>query len=240
MSLTALEPTKSVLVVTAHPDDVDFGIAGTIAAWRRQGTEIAYCIVTDGDAGGFDPSIPRSQIPSIRRREQVAAAKSVGVDTVEFLGYHDGSLEVSMQLRHDITAMIRRFQPERVLCQSPVRNFARIGSSHPDHLAAGEATLCAVYPDARNPFTHQDLLEQGLEAHTVLDVALMAYPDPTHYVDVTDTFEAKIEAIKQHKSQLPDPGAMREMVRGWLGAGAASAGLPEGRLAEMFFLVQTA
>lgn len=145
-----------------------------------------------------------------------------------------------MQLRHDITAMIRRFQPERVLCQSPVRNFARIGSSHPDHLAAGEATLCAVYPDARNPFTHQDLLEQGLEAHTVLDVALMACPDPTHYVDVTDTFEAKIEAIKQHKSQLPDPGAMREMVRGWLGAGAASAGLPEGRLAEMFFLVQTA
>ncbi|MCI2975087.1 MAG: PIG-L family deacetylase [Ferrimicrobium sp.] len=240
MSLTELEPAQSVLVVTAHPDDVDFGVAGTIAKWRAQGTEIAYCIVTDGDAGGFDPSIPRSEIPSIRRREQVAAAKAVGVDTVEFLGYHDGSLEVSMQLRHDITAMIRRFKPERVLCQSPIRNFARIGSSHPDHLAAGEAALCAVYPDARNPFTHQDLLEDGLEAHTVLDVALMAYPDPTHYVDVTDTFDAKIEAISQHASQLPDPSGMREMVRGWLAAGAASAGLPEGRLAEMFFLVKTA
>jgi LmbE family N-acetylglucosaminyl deacetylase len=240
MSLTELEPAQSVLVVTAHPDDVDFGIAGTIAKWRAQGTEIAYCIVTDGDAGGFDPSIPRSEIPSIRRREQVAAAKTVGVDTVEFLGYHDGSLEVSMQLRHDITAMIRRFKPERVLCQSPIRNFARIGSSHPDHLAAGEAALCAVYPDARNPFTHQDLLADGLEAHTVLDVALMAYPDPTHYVDVTDTFDAKIEAISQHASQLPDPSGMREMVRGWLAAGAASAGLPDGRLAEMFFLVKTA
>jgi len=240
MSLTELEPAQSVLVVTAHPDDVDFGIAGTIAKWRAQGTEIAYCIVTDGDAGGFDPSIPRSEIPSIRRREQVAAAKTVGVDTVEFLGYHDGSLEVSMQLRHDITAMIRRFKPERVLCQSPIRNFARIGSSHPDHLAAGGAALCAVYPDARNPFTHQDLLADGLEAHTVLDVALMAYPDPTHYVDVTDTFDAKIEAISQHASQLPDPSGMREMVRGWLAAGAASAGLPDGRLAEMFFLVKTA
>ncbi|MGC9154271.1 MAG: PIG-L deacetylase family protein [Ferrimicrobium sp.] len=240
MSLTPLEPVKSVLVITAHPDDVDFGIAGTIAAWRKQGTEIAYCIVTDGDAGGFDPSIARSEIPAIRRREQRAAAKVVGVDTVEFLGYHDGSLEVSMPLRHDITAMIRRFRPERVLCQSPTRNFARIGSSHPDHLAAGEAALCAVYPDARNPFTHRDLLEQGLEAHTVLDVALMAYPDPTHYVDVTDTFDAKLEAIEQHKSQLPDPEGMRTMVRGWLAMGAATAGLAEGRLAELFFLVKTA
>ncbi len=240
MSLALLEPAKSVLVVTAHPDDVDFGVAGTIAAWRRQGIEIAYCIVTDGDAGGFDPNIPRSEIPMIRRREQQAAAKAVGVDTVEFLGFHDGSLEVSMRLRHDIAAMIRRFQPERVLCQSPTRNFARIGSSHPDHLAAGEAALCAVYPDARNPFTHQDLLAQGLEAHTVLDVALMAYPDPTHYVDVTDTFDAKIEAIEQHKSQLPDPAGIRDMVRGWLAAGAEAAGLGDGRLAELFYLVKTA
>jgi LmbE family N-acetylglucosaminyl deacetylase len=240
MSLALLEPAKSVLVVTAHPDDVDFGVAGTIAAWRRQGTEIAYCIITDGDAGGFDPNIPRSEIPAIRRREQEAAAKAVGVDTVEFLGFHDGSLEVTMRLRHDITAMIRRFQPERVLCQSPTRNFARIGSSHPDHLAAGEATLCAVYPDARNPFTHQDLLVQGLEAHTVLDVALMAYPDPTHYVDVTDTFDAKLEAIEQHKSQLPDPVGMRDMVRGWLATAAETAGLNEGRLAELFYLVKTA
>ena len=239
MPLVPLEPAKSVLVVTAHPDDVDFGIAGTIAAWTRAGVEVAYCIITDGDAGGFDPSIPRAEIPTIRRREQVAAAKAVGVDQVEFLGYHDGSLEVSMKLRHDLTAMIRRYRPERVVSQSPVRNFNRIGSSHPDHLAAGEAALCAVYPDSRNPFTHTDLGEEGLEAHTVSEVALMAYPEPTHYVDVTQTFDRKLEAISAHSSQLPDPERARSMVRGWLSAGAETAGLPEGCLAELFFLVNT-
>jgi LmbE family N-acetylglucosaminyl deacetylase len=237
--LEALSGAPSILVITAHPDDVDFGIAGSIARWRADGTEVAYCIVTDGDAGGFDPSIPRSEIPGMRRREQVAAAKVVGVDAVEFLGYHDGSLEVSMGLRRDLSAMIRRYRPVRVVAQSPVRNFLRIGSSHPDHLAAGEAALRAVYPDSRNPFAFPELMDSGLEAHTVEEVALMAYPEPTHYVDVTDTFDRKIDAILQHESQLPDPSRTREMVRGWLAAGAAAAGLPEGHLAELFFSFRT-
>lgn len=237
--LEALSGAPSILVITAHPDDVDFGIAGSIARWRAEGAEVAYCIVTDGDAGGFDPSIPRSEIPGMRRREQVAAAKVIGVDTVEFLGYHDGSLEVSMGLRRDLSAMIRRYRPVRVVSQSPVRNFLRIGSSHPDHLAAGEAALCAVYPDSRNPFAFPELMDSGLEAHTVEEMALMAYPEPTHYVDVTDTFDRKIEAILQHVSQLPDPSRTRETVRGWLAAGAEAAGLPEGRLAELFFSFRT-
>lgn len=238
--LEALAGAPSILVITAHPDDVDFGIAGSIAKWREEGAEIAYCIVTDGDAGGFDPSIPRSEIPAMRRREQVAAAKVVGVETVEFLGYHDGSLAVSMGLRRDLTAMIRRYRPVRVVAQSPVRNFMRIGASHPDHLAAGEAALCAVYPDSRNPFAFPELLaEEGLEEHTVAEVALMAYPEPTHYVDVTATFDKKIEAILQHESQLPDPSRLRETVAGWLSAGARAVGLPEGSLAELFFSFAT-
>ncbi|MHB8189321.1 MAG: PIG-L deacetylase family protein [Ferrimicrobium sp.] len=239
MSLSLLPAAASVLVISAHPDDVDFGLAGSVAAWRNEGTEVAYCVVTDGDAGGFDPAIPRNEIPGIRREEQRAAARAVGVATVEFLGYHDGSLTVTQQLRRDLSAVIRRYRPERVVLQSPVRNFARIGASHPDHLAAGEAALQAVYPDARNPFAFPELAADGLEAHVVSDVAVVAYPEPTHYVDVTMTIDAKIAAIMSHKSQLPDPSRTEEMVRTWLRAAAEQAGLGQECFAELFFLVQT-
>src|SRR5437870_2619747 len=110
---------ERILVVTAHPDDVDFGAAGTVATWTDKGIEVAYCIVTDGDAGGFDPGVPRSDIPAIRRAEQEAAAKQVGVDDVTFLGYPDGRLEVSIELRRDIARVIRRVRPQRVVTQSP-------------------------------------------------------------------------------------------------------------------------
>ncbi len=240
MALAPLSPPPSVLVVTAHPDDVDFGLAGSVAQWTKAGTHVAYCVVTDGNAGGFDPSIPRSEIPAIRRREQRAAAERVGVDAVEFLGYVDGEVSVTPSLRRDIAAMIRRYRPHTVVTQSPVRNFARIGASHPDHLAVGEATLCAVYPDARNPFAFEELAQAGLLAHTVQQVALVAYPEPTHYVDVSATLDAKLEAICAHESQLPDPDATRESVRGWLSTAAQQAGLGEGRYAELFFVFATA
>ncbi len=239
MSLIPMQPPNSALVIAAHPDDVDFGLAGTVALWRSLGVPVAYCVITDGDAGGFDRSINRSAIPKIRRTEQLAAARAVGVETVEFLGYHDGSLTVSMDLRRDLSAMIRRYQPERVMCQSPVRNFTRIGTSHPDHLAAGEASLQAVYPDARNPFAHPELLESGLEPHTVLEVAMSAYPEPTHYVDVTEQIDAKLAAILSHESQLPDPAQTKEAVKGWLSLAAGAAGLGDGLFAELFYLVQT-
>lgn len=240
MELQPFEAPPSVLVISAHPDDVDFGLAGTVARWTAAGTEVAYCIVTDGNVGGFDPSIPRSDIPAIRRREQRAAAKVVGVETVEFLGYVDGEVTVTLGLRRDLAAVIRRFRPHTVVAQSPVRNFARIGASHPDHMAVGEAALCAVYPDARNPFTFVELAEAGLEAHTVSQVALMAYPEPTHFVDVSETLDAKLEAISCHASQLPDPEATRTFVRGWLRQGAEAAGLGDDRYAELFFVFPTA
>lgn len=227
----------TVLVVVAHPDDVDFGAAGTIARWRSEGLPVHYCIVTDGDAGGFDRSVARSEMARLRREEQRAAARTVGVDDVVFLGFPDGRLEVTMELRRAISAEIRRVRPRRVLCQSPERNWARLPASHPDHMAAGEATVRAIYPDARNPFAHPELAEAGLEPHSVEELWLMAAPGADHAVDVTDFVDRKLDALRCHRSQLPDPSATEEMVRGWLDATAQQAGLPSGHLAEAFRIV---
>lgn len=237
---SAGEIVPRVLVVTAHPDDVDFGMAGTVASWTAAGTEVAYLVVTDGDAGGFDRDISRPEMAALRRDEQRAAAKTVGVDQVEFLGYSDGRLVPSIELRRDISRAVRQFRPDRLVCQSPERTWQRIGASHPDHLAAGEAAVCAVYPDARNPFAHPELLAAGLEPHTVPELWLMAGREPDHYVDVTETAERKLAALRCHASQLPEMAAMETRVRGWLAATAAAGGLPEGRLAEAFQVVHTA
>ena len=138
--------------------------------------------------------------------------------------------------------MIRQARPERVVAQSPDRNYQRIFASHPDHLAAGEALLCAVYPDARNPFAHPELLEEdGLEPWSVREVWLMAAAgDPDRFVDVTDNFERKLEALKCHVSQHPDPDRLEPLLRGWMTANAKAAGWPEGRLAEGFYGLTTA
>jgi LmbE family N-acetylglucosaminyl deacetylase len=226
---------RRALVVTAHPDDVDFGAAGTIASWVAQGTHVTYCIITDGDAGGFDPDVPRSMIPSIRRAEQEAAGRILGVEDVRFLGYRDGELEVSQGLRRDISRVIRQVQPERMLIQSPERNWSRIPASHPDHLAAGEAAIFAIYPDARNPFAHPALLaDEGLDAWTVHDVWVMGAPDPNHVVDVTEHIDVKLAALRAHASQTSHMDDLGDRIRGWMSAAAERAGLPDGRLAEAF------
>jgi LmbE family N-acetylglucosaminyl deacetylase len=232
---------ERVLVVTAHPDDVDFGAAGTIAGWTASGVEVTYCICTDGDAGGFDPLVDRAEIPGIRRAEQQAAAKAVGVTDVRFLGYRDGALEATQDLRRDISRVIRQVRPQRMLIQSPDRNWARIGASHPDHLASGAAAIAAIYPDARNPFAHPTLLaDEGLAEWAVAETWLMAHPDANHSVDVTDRFEAKLEALGAHESQTAHMDDLEQRLRGWGGLNAEAAGLPAGRLAERFFVVATA
>lgn len=231
---------ERILVVTAHPDDVDFGAGGTVATWTDQGIEVGYCIVTDGDAGGFDPSVPRSEIPGIRRAEQQAAAHVLGVDGIDFLGYPDGRLEVSLDLRRDIARVIRKVRPQRVVVQSPQRNYDRVYASHPDHLAAGEAALCAVYPDARNEFTFTELMAEGFEPWVVPEVWIMGGPDPNVYIDTTDVVERKVKALLCHVSQLPDPDGLEERMRGWGRMIAAGGGLPEGRTAEAFRRVDTA
>jgi LmbE family N-acetylglucosaminyl deacetylase len=229
-----------ILVITAHPDDVDFGAAGSVAAWTSAGESVTYCVVTDGDAGGFDPNVPREEIPAIRRAEQTAAAAVVGVSDLVFLGYPDGRLETSLDLRRDLSRVIRQVRPERVVCQSPERLWDRIFASHPDHLAAGEAALCAVYPDARNPFAFPELAAVGLEAHTVSEVWLMASPRADTYVDITATFDKKVAALRAHASQRTDAdGELENRIRGWVADNAASAGWPEGSLAEAFYVIQT-
>lgn len=237
LQLDEAEPPARILVVSAHPDDVDFGAAGSVATWVQRGATVAYCVVTDGAAGGFDLSVSRAEMAATRQREQQAAAAAVGVDDVTFLGHPDGRLAATVELRRDLSAAIRRFRPDRVLCQSPERLWDRLGASHPDHLAAGEATVAAVYPDARNPFAHPELLTEGLQPHTVTELWLMAGRDPNRVVDVTDAVDRKLAALRSHHSQHPDPDAMEGWVRGWMRATAESAGLPEGRLAEVFQVV---
>jgi LmbE family N-acetylglucosaminyl deacetylase len=230
-------PVERALVITAHPDDVDFGAAGTVAQWTDAGVEVSYCVITDGDAGGFDPDVPRDQIGGIRRAEQQAAAKEVGVSDVVFLGYGDGRLAVTFELRRDVARVIRQARPQRVVCQSPERHMVRIPASHPDHLAAGEAALCAVYPDARNPFAYADLAD--LEAWTVIETWVMGMERVNTYVDITSSFDRKMAALHAHVSQHPNPDGLDEMVRGWNGLNAQSGGLPEGHLAEAFWVMAT-
>jgi LmbE family N-acetylglucosaminyl deacetylase len=230
-----------VLVVVAHPDDVDFASAGTVATWTAAGVEVAYCIATYGDAGGFDET-PRDQMPILREREQRAAAAAIGVEDLTFLGYPDGQLYVTHALRRDIARQIRRFRPQLILTSTPVRNFQRVAPSHPDHLAIGEATLAAVYPDARNPFAHPELLaEEGLEAWTVPEVWVSGGAEADHWVDITDVFDRKLAALRAHASQTAHLGeGLEKMLREWNGANAAAAGFPLGHLAEAYQVLPTA
>lgn len=231
---------ERALVVVAHPDDLDFGAGGTIAAWTAAGIEVSYCICTDGDAGGFDPSVPRDQIGAIRQGEQRAAGKELGVEDITFLGYPDGRLMVTVELRRDISRVIRQKRPQRLMMQSPERNWQRIGASHPDHLAAGEAAIAAVYPDARNPFAHLELAAEGHQAWTVPEVWVMTTGDQAdRWVDVTDTFDRKLAALRAHASQTAHMEDLEGMLRGWLSLNARAGGLPEGRLAEAFRVVST-
>lgn len=231
---------ERVLVIAAHPDDVDFGSAGTIATWTDAGLEVSYCIATDGDAGGFDRGVPRSAIAGIRQDEQRKAAAAVGVTDVEFLGYPDGQLVVSIPLRRDITRAIRRARPDRVVVPSPQRDLRNVYVSHPDHQATGEAALCAVYPDARNPYAHPELLAEGLEAHTVAEVWVASSNDRAdHYVDITDTFDRKIAALRAHASQTAHMTGLEERMRGWGAMQAQAAGWAQGRLAEGYLVLDT-
>src|ERR1700722_4940963 len=229
-----------ILVIAAPPDDVDFGAAGTIAQWTDAGSDVRYCIVTNGDAGGSDPSISRADMGRLRQAEQTAAAKQVGVTELTFLGYPDGRVEATLELRKDLSRVIRMVRPDRVVCPSAERNYTRIGTSHPDHRAVGSAALDAVYPDSRNQFAFPELLaEEKLEPWTVREVWISASPEPSHYVDITDTFPRKAAALRAHASQIADFDQLQERLLGMTTRLAEQGGLPEGRLAEAFLVIQT-
>ena len=230
---------ERVLVVMAHPDDVDFGCAGTVAVLTDAGVHVTYCLVTDGDAGGSDRSISRHDMAMLRRREQTEAAAQVGVTDLVFLGHGDGRVQATLQLRADISAVIRRVRPRVVISQSPERNLDRIYASHPDHLAAAEATLCAVYPDARNPFAFPELFDEDLEPWAVDEVWVTGGLSGPQSVDVTAAVDRKIAALMSHVSQHPDPQRTATMVREWMTSVAKQVGLPDGSAAETFRVVDT-
>jgi len=201
MSDLALENFQRALVIVAHPDDAEFGSAGTVAGWTASGVQVDYVICTDGAQGSADPSIPASELRGIREVEQRAAAAVLGVASVTFLGHPDGGLVADFELRRELTRQIRRLRPDLVVCQNAVRHYGNLGGNHPDHLAAGQAAIEAIYPFARNPYAFPELLQEGLEPHVVREVLITGTADPDHFVDVTDTLERKLAALACHRSQ---------------------------------------
>ncbi|MCC9146429.1 MULTISPECIES: PIG-L deacetylase family protein [unclassified Arthrobacter] len=226
------------LAFAAHPDDIDFGAAGTLARWAREGTEITYCIMTSGDAGGFDPA-DRSSVSAVRSGEQWEAARQVGVRDVVFLGERDGYLEATHAVIAQVVEQIRRVRPDVVLSMHPERNWDRLQASHPDHLACGEIVTRAVYPAAENPFAYPELAERGLQAYKVPWLWFYGAPRGRENtaVDVSSTVDVKLAAIRVHASQHPDIEGMDASVRRFLQDNARRHGLPEGASAEAFHAV---
>jgi LmbE family N-acetylglucosaminyl deacetylase len=229
---------KRALVVVAHPDDVDFGSAGTVATLTGHGVDVAYCLVTSGDAGGDDSTHSKEERTSIRESEQRAAAAEVGVSTLTFLHWPDGQVEPTLLLRREIARVIRTHRPDLVLTQSTERNWERIGVSHPDHLATGEATMRAIYPDARNPHAFPELVREGFEPHVVSTVWISG-TNPTMVVDITKVFDLKYAALKRHQSQVGGRVGLKKMLKSWARLNAKNAGLGKGRLGESFKVVNT-
>lgn len=229
---------KRALVVVAHPDDVDFGSAGTVATLTAKGVDVAYCLVTSGDAGGDGSTHTKEERTEIREREQRAAAMEVGVTNLTFLRWPDGQVEPTLLLRRELARVIRTHRPDLVITQSPERNYERIRASHPDHLAAGEATLRAVYPDARNPHAFPELAREGLAPHTV-PLVWLSGGVATMVVDITKRFDQKYAALTRHESQVGGNKDLKKMLKTWARSIASSAGLSKGRLAEGFKVVIT-
>jgi len=233
------EEIKRILVVMAHPDDCDFGAGGSIAKWQEAGIQVSYCIITNGDQGGEESDVPVEEMAKVRQREQRAAGTALGVSEITFLNYRDGSLIPTIELRRDIVKAIRIAKPDRMVVQSPERNWERIYSSHPDHLAAGESAIQAIYPDARNPYAFPELKSEGLEPWRVREVFVTGSPTPNHFIDITETIDKKIAALKAHVSQTAHNPELDSMVRQWGEKNAEANGLAAGRVAEIFKVVST-
>lgn len=231
--------TGRVLAFAAHPDDLDFGAAGTVAALTAAGVEVQYCIMTDGDAGGFDDRDP-AETARLRHLEQREAAASVGVNTVHFLGERDGFLEPSHHVIKQVVRLIRQVRPSIVMAMHPERAWDRLQRSHPDHLACGEAVTRAIYPAVENPFSYPELIsEEGLDAYKVPWLWLYGAPKvhENAFVDITEHFSQKMDALRAHFTQHPDVGAMEKFVAQQCQRSAQRGGFAPQRYAEVFHAV---
>jgi len=191
-----------VMVVTPHPDDAEFGVAGTVAQWTRQGKQVIYIVCTSGDKGTSDRNLKPEQLVEIREKEQKAAAEILGVREVIFLRYPDQGLEDTPMFRKEIVRMIRLYRPEIVATTDPYRRYLW----HRDHRIVGQVTLDAVFPYARDHLAYPDLLAEGLEPHNVEEMLFWASEDVNYCCDITDTFDLKIAALLSHESQVREFG----------------------------------
>ena len=215
------EPFRRGMVIMAHPDDAEWTCSGTVAKWCAEGWEVVYVLCTDGSKGSSDPEMTSEQLVKIREKEQRDAGEVLGLRDVVFLGYPDAYLEPTLELRKDIAREIRRYKPDVVITGSPARDVERgYYVSHPDHLAAGEAALAAIFPTARDRLTFPDLLEEGLEPHEVREVWIAVGDNADNYVDVEAYMEIAIKALKAHVSQVDPENAGEWFQQGRIRTGA--------------------
>lgn len=223
MSLSSYIPERAMVIV-AHPDDIEFGSAGTVAAWVKGGAEVCYVLCTSGDVGIAEAGMTKAQAAAIREVEQTAAAAAVGVNDVVYLREPDGMLENSIDLRRKLVREIRRFRPEAVICMDPTVMWVGDGYiNHPDHRAAGTAAVDAIFPAAGQPNLFEELAAEGLRAHKPRKVFVTSFRQGEVAVDITDTIDLKLSALRKHESQMkgwdPEP-----RVREWNSMAAAGTG----------------
>lgn len=216
------EKIERVMVVTAHPDDSEFGAGGTVAKLAKQGCEVTYVIVTNGNKGSSDRTMTPERLAKIREEEQRNAARTLGVERVEFLGYPDGELEDTRDLRRDITRQIRRWRPDLLITQNPHRTY-NLYASHRDHRITAGVVLDCVYPLARDHMSFPELLPE-VEPHKVREIYLMQWENPHLVVDISDTMELKLRALACHASQLGNFPSVEKRVR----ERSAQLGKPKG------------
>lgn len=206
IKLLPVEPAQKgmkILVSVAHHDDIEFGVGGSIAKWVQEGADVTYVIITDGGSGSNEVGTVREELAALRKDEQIAAAAEIGVHDVRFLNYPDGYLQPTLELRRDLTRIIREVKPFRVVCQDPTTVLAWDRYiNHPDHRAAGEASLYAVFPSSETRPIFPELLEEGYEPHKVKELYLTLSLQPTHINDISDYMDAKIAALRHHVSQI--------------------------------------
>jgi LmbE family N-acetylglucosaminyl deacetylase len=218
-----------LMVISPHADDSEFGIAGTVAKWTREGKKVAYVICTNGDKGTSDYKMEPRELANIREKEQLEAAKVLGVVDVAFLGYPDQGLEDTNEFRKEIVRQIRIYQPNTVATADPYRKYMQ----HRDHRICGQVVLDAVYPFARDHLAFPDLFAQGYLPHKVREVLTWGTDDPNYWVDITDTFEIKIEALRRHESQVGNRDS--NQLYQWLKERAANIAKGKGyQMAEEF------
>ncbi len=191
-----------VMVVAPHADDAEFGAAGTVARWTREGRKVVYVIITNGDKGTTDRHLAPEVLAAMRKQEQRAAARVLGVEQVVFMGYPDQGLEDTSEFRRDIVRQIRIHRPETVMTADPYRRYLW----HRDHRVAGQVVMDAVYPFARDHLAYPELIAEGLEPHKVREILFWAAEDINYKVDITETFSIKLAALQCHESQVRELG----------------------------------